>query len=123
MGCVACDLLHGLVGGLGAARGKREGKGKMGRYLVAETLGGDDGDFIADTLVGFEVEGELWVVALDDYFGGFFDGLLVLLLASLLRSAWFRRLVRIEEGGWCIYLCANATHLGGLRGRVRGEML
>lgn len=30
--------------------------------LVAKTLGGNDGNFIADTLVGLEVEGELWVV-------------------------------------------------------------
>jgi hypothetical protein len=30
--------------------------------LVAEALGGDDSNFIADTLVGLEVEGELWVV-------------------------------------------------------------
>ena len=44
-------------------------------YLVAETLGGDDGDFIADTFVGLEVEGELRVVAFDDYFGRLLDGL------------------------------------------------
>lgn len=31
--------------------------------LVAETLGGDDGDLIADALVRLEVEGELWVVS------------------------------------------------------------
>jgi len=43
--------------------------------LVAETLGGDDGDFIADTLVGLKVEGELWVVAFDDNFGRLLDGL------------------------------------------------
>jgi hypothetical protein len=30
--------------------------------LVAEALGGNDGNFIADTLIGLEVEGELWVV-------------------------------------------------------------
>lgn len=44
-------------------------------YLVAEAFGGDDGDFVADSLVGFEVEGELGVVALDDDFGGFLHGL------------------------------------------------
>ncbi len=43
--------------------------GGSGVYLIAKTLGGDDGDFIADSLVGFEVEGEFGVVALDDYFG------------------------------------------------------
>ena len=43
--------------------------------LVAKTLGGNDGDFIADTLVGFEVEGEFWVVPLDDDLGRLLDGL------------------------------------------------
>jgi len=31
-------------------------------YLVAEALGGNDGNFITNTLVGLEVEGELGVV-------------------------------------------------------------
>ena len=31
-------------------------------YLVAKALRGNDGDLIADTLVGLEVERELWVV-------------------------------------------------------------
>ena len=44
-------------------------------HLVAETLRGNDGDFIADALVGLEVESELWVVPLDDHFRGLFDGL------------------------------------------------
>ena len=44
-------------------------------YLVAKTLRGDDGDLIANALVGLEVEGEFWVVALDDDFGRLFDGL------------------------------------------------
>ena len=44
-------------------------------YLVAETLGGNDGDLIADALVGLEVEGELGVVALNDDLGGPLDGL------------------------------------------------
>jgi hypothetical protein len=43
--------------------------------LVAKTLGGDDGDFIAYALIGLEVESELWVVAFDDNFGRFLDGL------------------------------------------------
>lgn len=44
-------------------------------YLVAETLGGNDGDLIADTLVGLKVEGELGVVALNDDLGGPLNGL------------------------------------------------
>src|SRR5450432_2632221 len=100
MGCVARDLLHGLVDGLGGARGKR---GKMGRYLVAETFGGDDGDFIADTLVGFEVKGELWVVALDDYFGRFFDGLLGLVVSFLVAVRLVRE-VRQNRGKGVVYI-------------------
>ena len=55
-------------------------------YLVAETLGGNDGNLIADSLVGLEIEGELWVVSLNDDLSGLLDG-----------------------------LGTNATHFGGLR--------
>ena len=44
-------------------------------YLVAKTLGGNDGDFIGDSFVGFEVEGEAGVVALNENFGALLDGL------------------------------------------------
>lgn len=44
--------------------------------LVAKTLGGNDGDFIAKTLVGLEVERQLRVVTLNDDLGGLLDGLL-----------------------------------------------
>ena len=43
--------------------------------LVPETLGGDDGDLVADSLVGLEVEGEAGIVPLDDDLGGLLDGL------------------------------------------------
>ena len=56
-------------------------------YLVAQALAGNDGDFIADTLVGLEVEGELGVVPLDDDLGGLLNG-----------------------------LCPDATHCAGLYG-------
>ena len=36
------------------------------RYLVAERLGGYEGDLLDDPLVGVEVESELGVVLLDD---------------------------------------------------------
>lgn len=42
-------------------------------YLVAKTLGSDNGDLIADTLVGLEVEGQLGVVTLDDDLSGALD--------------------------------------------------
>jgi hypothetical protein len=48
---------------------------KFRTHLVPQTLGGDDGDLIANTLVGLEVEGELGVVPLDDDLGGLLDGL------------------------------------------------
>ena len=38
--------------------------------LVAETLGGDDGDFLGDLLVQLEVQGELGVVLLHDLASG-----------------------------------------------------
>ncbi len=53
------------------------GGGERMRYLVAKALRGNDGNLIADALVGFEVEGEFWVVALDDDLGGFLDRLWV----------------------------------------------
>ena len=37
-------------------------------YLVAQALGGDNSDLIADALVGLEVEGQARVVALDAVF-------------------------------------------------------
>jgi hypothetical protein len=42
-------------------------------HLVAKTLGGNDGDLIADALVGLEVEGQLGVVTLDDDLSGALD--------------------------------------------------
>jgi len=44
-------------------------------HLVAQSLGRNDGDLIADTLVGLEVESQLWVVTLNDDLGGLLDGL------------------------------------------------
>ena len=43
--------------------------------LVAKTLGSNDGDLITDSLVGLEVEGQLWVVTLNDDLGGLLDSL------------------------------------------------
>lgn len=43
--------------------------------LVAEALGSNDGDLIADALVGLEVQGELGVVPLNDDLGGLLDSL------------------------------------------------
>jgi len=63
-------------------------------YLVAKTLGSNDGNLIANSLVGLEVESQLWVVSLDDDLCGLLD---------------------------C--LCANATHVCGIcRGRRIGEI-
>ena len=44
-------------------------------HLVAKPLRGDYSDFIADALVGLEVEGELGVVTLNDDLGGLLDSL------------------------------------------------
>ena len=39
-------------------------------YLVAETLRGDDGNLIADSLVGLKVQGQLGIIPLNDDLGG-----------------------------------------------------
>ena len=44
-------------------------------YLVAQPLARNDGNFITDALVRFEVEREFGVVALHDHFGRFLDRL------------------------------------------------
>lgn len=61
--------------------------GGVAGNLVAQALGGDDGDLIANALVGLEVEGQLGVEPLNDDLGGLLDG-----------------------------LGTNATHFGGIRG-------
>ena len=50
-------------------------RAKQTQYLVAEGLGGDDGDLLNDPLVGVEVEGQLSVVLLDDDTSSLLDGL------------------------------------------------
>ena len=55
----------------------------MSSHLVAQALGGNDGNLIADALVGLEIESQLGVVTLNDDLGGLLDG-----------------------------LCSNATHVG-----------
>ena len=47
-------------------------------YLVAQALGGDDGDLIADTLVGVEVKGEAGVVAFCKVSIKFRNGIVIL---------------------------------------------
>jgi hypothetical protein len=44
-------------------------------YLVAQALGGDNSDLIADALVGLEVESKTRVVALNDDLGRLLDSL------------------------------------------------
>ena len=44
-------------------------------HLVPQSLGCNDGNLIADALVGLKVLSELRVVALDDDLGGLLDGL------------------------------------------------
>jgi hypothetical protein len=55
--------------------GSREEIVQLSSYLVAETLRGDDGDLIADSLVGLEVQGQLGVVPLNDDLGGLLNRL------------------------------------------------
>ena len=68
-----------------AAAAAHGGAASSRAYLVAEALRGDDGNLIADALVGLKVERQAGVVPLDDDLGGLLDG-----------------------------LGANATHFGGI---------
>lgn len=43
--------------------------------LVAEALGRDDRDLIANPLVRLEIESKLWIVPLDNYLSGLLNGL------------------------------------------------
>ena len=43
--------------------------------LVPQALASDNGNLIANTLVGLEVQGQFWVVTFDYDFCRFFDGL------------------------------------------------
>jgi hypothetical protein len=49
--------------------------GDVTRNLVADLLGGDLGNLVADTLVDLEVSAKLGVVPLDDLASGLLDGL------------------------------------------------
>jgi len=49
--------------------------GSISRNLVAKTLRRNDGDLVANSLVGLEVESQLRVVSLDDDLCGLLDGL------------------------------------------------
>lgn len=77
----ACDTLHqvgGVTGNLERTQVSRVSLGAtvVGKtaqaaavpnsHLVAETLGSDDGNLVAETLVGLEVIGQSGVVLLDD---------------------------------------------------------
>jgi hypothetical protein len=69
MCCVTGNLIIGTVSF------RPEHSCNIPSYLVAETLRGNDCNFIADSLVGLEIEGQLRVVSLNDDLGGLLDGL------------------------------------------------
>lgn len=81
--------------------------------LVAKPLAGDDGDLIAYTLVGLEVERQFGIVALDDDLGGFLDGLSMAVreLADAFSSCGNSDVCcRCKRRA---NLCPDATHDGG----------
>lgn len=43
--------------------------------LVSQSLGLDSGDFITKSLVGLEIQSQLWIVTFNQSLGGTFDGL------------------------------------------------
>ena len=44
-------------------------------HLISETFTSNDGDLIANTLVGLEVQSQFWIITFDYDFGRFLDGL------------------------------------------------
>lgn len=86
--------------------------------LVAKTLGGNDGDLIADALVGLEVEGQLGVVALNDDLCGALDGLgtdathFGGLLAGRMFGEGNQNDAVLEESGGCsrLFLCGSLPY-------------
>ena len=84
-------------------------------YLVPQSLAGNDGDLIAESLVGLEVQSELWVVSLNDDLCGLLDGLiklvLVVIFGRLLCGGFGKIIIQIEDER--TDLCSDATHFGG----------
>ena len=62
-----------VFSGLNREKFACKGQRRWETHLIAKTLRGNDGDFIANALVGFEVEGEFGVVSLDNDLGRFLD--------------------------------------------------
>jgi hypothetical protein len=74
------DTLHQMCGVTGnlliyMSEGDSSPQIPSSSYLVAETLGSNDCDLIADSLVGLEIEGQLWVVSFNDDLGGLLNSL------------------------------------------------
>lgn len=72
MGGVTGNLFHHL---LDLCRVFHPVQLKVFIYLVAESLGSNDGDLITDSLVGLEIESQLWVISLDNDLGGLLNSL------------------------------------------------
>jgi hypothetical protein len=49
--------------------------GRTTTYLITKSFRSNDSDFVADALIGLEIEGEFRVIPLDDHFRGFLDSL------------------------------------------------
>ena len=56
--------------------------------LVAQPLGGDDGDLVTYSLVGLEIKGEFGVVALDDDLGRLLHRLKCDFVSELQSHVW-----------------------------------
>ena len=74
-------------------------------HLVPQTLAGDDGDFITNTLVGLEVQGQLWVVAFDYDFGGFLNGLRANATLCFAKVLAFVSSQCVRTGTARLYIC------------------
>ena len=78
-------------------------------HLVSQALASNDGDFIADTLVGLEVQGQFWVVTFDYDFGGFLNGLRANATLCCAKSSAY---VSFNSDGLRLKACGYAYHVG-----------
>ena len=105
MGGVAGNLEVNVLASGRVLAGERCSK-EARAHLVPQTFASNNGDFIANALVGLEVQGQLWVVTLNYDFGRFLDGLCAnatLCFAETSACAKFQS-IQIGTTGWYIYI-------------------
>lgn len=112
VGGVTSDLKKRLVYQYSRSSGGSIQFDRVDSNLVAKTLGGNDGDLIADTLVGVKVERQPGVVTLDDDLSGLLDGLFA---NPIVRISFLQEFTSsgLQSRVDSAHLSPDATHFGG----------